>query len=88
MRIILGLGEIVFLFGVWLMSPPEQGHMPHSDPLALSGKRSGTKLNGAVKGAALLRVLRSLQHGSLSTDASQWSSWGICPCSGYFVGSM
>ena len=47
---------------------PERVHTPYSDPLALSGKRSGTKLSGALKGATLLKL------ASLSTDAFQWSS--------------
>ena len=38
--------------------------------LALSGKRSGTKLNDAAKGATLLQLI------SLSTDVSQ-GSYGV-----------
>ncbi len=50
---------------------PVQDYTPHSDPLPLSGRRSGTKLNGAVKGATLLQLI------SLNADAFQRSSWGV-----------
>ena len=50
------------MFGV---RRPRKGIYPMRTSLALSGKRSGTKLNGAAKGAALLQLI------SLSTDVSQ-----------------
>ena len=48
--------------------PPEQGHTPYSDALALSGKRSGTKLGSALKGTTLSKP------ASLRADAFQRSS--------------
>ncbi len=60
-------------------SPPEYWNISHSDPLALSGKRSGTKFNCAVKGTALLQLV------SLSTDAPQRSSRDIFQYSGYIL---
>ena len=55
---------------------PAHSNISHSAPLALSGKRSGTKLSGAVKGATLLQL------ASLSADASQRASWDILLCAG------
>ncbi len=52
---------------VWVLAGgrPSRGIYPTRTSLALSGKRSGTKLNGAAKGATLLQLI------SLSTDVSQ-----------------
>ena len=55
---------------------PAHSNISHSAPLALGGKRSGTKLSGAVKGATLLQL------ASLSADASQRASWDILLCAG------
>ena len=51
--------------GYWQKDARAGTYIPLRTLLALSGKRSGTKLNCAAKGAALLQLI------SLSADAFQ-----------------
>ncbi len=77
LQIVVFVLELRCFYAVLMASrSPEQGNIPHEDSFALREKRNGTKLSGALKGAALLKLT------SLSTDAFQGSSWGIFPCSG------
>ena len=55
---------------------PPMGIHPIQTRSRSVGGVADTKLGGAVKGATLLQL------ASLSADASQGSSWGICPWAG------